>query len=649
MNETINALRFLGLDMVDEANSGHPGIVLGAAPVLYQLFTKHLNITAEDAHWFNRDRFVMSAGHGSALLYAVYHLAGFDITMSDLKAFRQVGSITPGHPEYGHTHGIEATTGPLGQGIGNAVGMAIAEAHLRARFNQGHLNVVDHYTYVLCGDGDLQEGVAMESLALAGHLGLDRLVVLFDSNDIQLDGPTTDATSMHIKGFIKSLGFDYFKVDDANDLEAIDRAIKQAKVSPNPAFIEIKSVIGFGAKDAGTANVHGAPLGKEETARIKAAFDYPYGPFEVPKAAYEDFMHTLGERARQANFAWQETLDSYADRYPKDYEALEDIMNRRTSARFDSLMPLEPLGTSEATRNTIGKLLNTLSGHIPAMIGGSADLSVSTKVKGNDGLFTKQTPTGRNIQYGVREHAMAAITNGLALHRMRAFAGGFFIFSDYMKPSIRLAALMQLPSMFIFTHDSVAVGEDGPTHEPIEQLATFRSTPGLVTLRPADANETRHAIRFALEAQKTPTVLALTRQNVPVVSDVDYETFKQGAYVLKKHKEPEGILIATGSEVSLALEVSDYLESEHNLFVNVVSMPSMDRFISQPQKVQDSVLPPTLTKRLAIELGSTGLWYRFASHVHGIDTFGASGKGDEVLKHFGFTKDAVAKAYLNIK
>lgn len=649
MNETINALRFLGLDMVDEANSGHPGIVLGAAPVLYQLFTKHLNITAEDAHWFNRDRFVMSAGHGSALVYALYHLAGFDITMQDLKAFRQVGSMTPGHPEYGHTHGIEATTGPLGQGIGNAVGMAIAEANLRARFNQGHLNVVDHYTYVLCGDGDLQEGVAMESLALAGHLGLDRLVVLFDSNDIQLDGPTTDATSMHIKGFIKSLGFDYFRVDDANDLEAIDRAIKQAKVSPNPAFIEIKSIIGFGAKEAGTANVHGAPLGKAETARIKAAFDYPYGPFVVPKAAYDDFMHTLGERGRQANFAWQETLDAYADHYPKEYEALEDIMGRRISARFDSLIPLVPLGTSEATRNTIGKLLDTLSTHIPSMIGGSADLSVSTKVKGNDGFFTKTTPAGRNIQYGVREHAMAAITNGLALHRLKAFSGGFFIFSDYMKPSIRLAALMELPSIFIFTHDSVAVGEDGPTHEPIEQLATFRSTPGLVTLRPADANETRHAIRFALEAQKTPTVLALTRQNVPVVSEVDYDTFKQGAYVLKKHKEPEGILIATGSEVSLALEVSDYLESEHNVLVNVVSMPSMERFISQPQKVQDSVLPPTLTKRLAIELGSTGLWYRFASHVHGIDTFGASGKGEEVLKHFGFTKEAVAKVYLNIK
>ncbi len=649
MNETINALRFLGLDMVDEANSGHPGIVLGAAPVLYQLFTKHMHATPEDAHWFNRDRFVMSAGHGSALVYALYHLAGYDLSIGDLKQFRQVGSTTPGHPEYGHTHGIEATTGPLGQGIGNAVGMAIAEAHLRARFNKGNLHVIDHYTYALCGDGDLQEGVAMEALALAGHLGLDRFVVLFDSNDIQLDGPTKQATSMNIKGFVKSLGFDYFKVDDANDLDALDRAIKQAKVSPKPAFVEIKSVIGFGAKAAGTAGVHGAPLGKEETARIKEAFDYPYGPFEAPKSAYDDFLQTFGDRSRKAYLAWQETMDIYAHEYPKDFAHLEDIMTRNVALRFDQLIPPVELGTSEATRNTIGKLLDTLSDALPSMIGGSADLSVSTKVKGNDGFFTKETPTGRNIQYGVREHAMAAITNGLALHHMKAFAGGFFIFSDYMKPSIRLAALMQLPSIFIFTHDSVAVGEDGPTHEPIEQLATFRSTPGLVTLRPADANETRHALRFALEARKTPTVMALTRQNVPVVTEVDYDTFKQGAYVIKKHKDAEGILIATGSEVALAMAVSEHLETEHQRLVNVVSMPSMERFLSQPQKVQDSVLPPSLKKRLAVELGSTGLWYRFSNHVYGIDTFGASGKGDEVLKHFGFTKEALTKAYLNLK
>ena len=648
MNKSIDALRFLGLDMIDQANSGHPGIVLGAAPVVYHLFTEHLNASPADARWFNRDRFVMSAGHGSALLYALYHLAGYDIAMQDLKQFRQIGSATPGHPEYGHTAGIEATTGPLGQGVGNAVGMAIAEAHLRARFNQQSLNVVDHYTYVLCGDGDLQEGVALESLMLAGHLQLERLIVLFDSNDIQLDGPTAEATSLNMAAFMQSIGFEYLKVDDANDREALNQAITQAKASAQPSFIEIKSVIGYGSQGQGTASVHGSPLGKEETARMKEAFGYPLEPFTVAKEVYDDFINTLGARGHKALVAWQETMDEYAHAYPADFEDLEDIIANQTSRSLATLFAPEALGVSEATRSTIGKILKTASEALPSMIGGSADLSVSTKVKGNDGLFSKENRLGRNIQFGVREHAMAAITNGLVLHQMKAFSGGFFIFSDYMKPSIRLAALMQIPSLFIFTHDSVAVGEDGPTHEPIEQLATFRSTPGLVTLRPADANETRHALRFALESRKTPVVMALSRQNIPVVTDVDYDTFKQGAYVLRKHKEAEGILIATGSEVSLALEAAIALEAQ-GVFVNVVSMPSMERFAALSPKEQDKILPPQLTKRMAIELGSPGLWYRYASTVIGMESYGASGPGDQVLEHFGFSVDHVVKTYRSLK
>ncbi len=648
MKQSIDALRFLGLDMIDQANSGHPGIVLGAAPVLYHLFTEHLNASPEDARWFNRDRFVMSAGHGSALLYALYHLAGYDLALNDLKQFRQIGSATPGHPEYGHTDGIEATTGPLGQGVGNAVGMAIAEAHLRARFNQGSFNVVDHYTYVVCGDGDLQEGVALESLMLAGHLQLERLIVLFDSNDIQLDGPTAEATSLDLPAFIRSLGFEYLHVADANDLEALNQALTQAKQSSVPSFIEIKSVIGYGSKGQGTASVHGAPLGKEETVRLKEAFGYSTEPFHVDKMVYDDFLSTFGARGNRALVAWQETMDAYAHAYPADFEHLEDIITNQTSLSLATLFTPEALGVSEATRTTIGKILKTASEALPSLIGGSADLSVSTKVKGNDGLFSKTNRLGRNLQYGVREHAMAAITNGLVLHQMKAFSGGFFIFSDYMKPSMRLAALMQIPSIFIFTHDSVAVGEDGPTHEPIEQLATFRSTPGLVTLRPADANETRHALRFALESRKTPVVMALSRQNLPVVSEVDYETFKQGAYVIRKHKDAEGILIATGSEVSLALEAASALEAS-GVFVNVVSMPSMDRFAALPQKEQDKILPPELTQRVAIELGSPGLWYRYAPVVIGLDTYGASGPGEKVLEHFGFTVDNVVKTYTQLK
>ncbi len=649
MEKSIQAIRFTGIDMINQANSGHPGIVLGAAPMLYRLYTKHLKVMPSDPKWFNRDRFIMSAGHGSALFYATLHYAGYDISMRDLKDFRQLGSLTPGHPEYRHTPGVDATTGPLGQGISMAVGMAIAESYLRHTFNKSKFSLIDHYTYVLCGDGDLQEGVTFEAMSLAGHLELEKLIVLYDSNDVQLDGPTKDATSTDIKQWVKSLKWDYQLIEDANDLEAIDEAIEHAKNASQPSLIEIKSVIGYGSTKAGTAATHGAPLGIEETERMREAMDYPYPPFEPPKTVYTDFFEQLTMRVEKHHVEWQESMEEFAQLYPNLFEQLEDIINRQVHADFEQLLELEPLGTKEATRVTGGKILEVLSHAIPGMIGGSADLSVSTKVKGINGDFSKQNRIGRNIQFGVREHAMGAIINGLSLHHLKAFSGGFLIFSDYMKPSIRLAALMEIPSIFVFTHDSVAVGEDGPTHQPIEQLSMLRTIPHLVTLRPADANETKHAFRYAIEAMRTPTAIALTRQDTVVNSDVTYDAFKKGAYTVYDHDDAEGILIATGSELSLALDAQKLLSENHQIEVRVVSMPSLELFKRQTQKTKNSILPPELKKRLVIEAGSPDLWYQIAPHVHGIERFGASAKGEEVLESLGMSKEAVVKHYLSIE
>lgn len=644
MEKSINTIRFLGVDMVNEANSGHPGIVLGAAPVMYQLFTKHLKHNPENSDWFDRDRFILSAGHGSALLYATLHLSGYDLPLSELKKFRQVGSTTPGHPEYGDTDGVEATTGPLGQGISNAVGMAIAEKNLRHRYNKKDLNIIDHYTYTLCGDGDLQEGVAMESMSLAGHLGLERLIVLFDSNDVQLDGPTKDATSEDIAMKVKAMGWDYQLIEDANDLDALDQAIEHAKTSDKPSFIEIKSVIGFGSEVAGTSKAHGAPVGKEEAARMRKAFGFSHEPFDIQEAVYEDFQKKIHKNNDQKHLDWQETMEEYATIFPKAFEEIERILHREIDVDFDKVLQRNEIGSAEATRASMGAIVTELQNHVPEMIGGSADLSGSTKVKGIDGNFIKETPTGRNINFGVREHAMGAIINGLALHQMKGFAGGFFIFSDYMKPAIRLAALMQIPSLFIFTHDSVAVGEDGPTHEPVEQLSMFRTMPNIITLRPANQDEARHAMRFALSQKKTPSILVCTRQNVTQTHHVDYEDFKKGAYVVRDKKDYEGILIATGSELELALDVQKALEKD-GINVRVVSMPSMELFDQQSDKYKETILPKTCEKRLAIELGSPHIWYKYATHVKGLERFGKSGKGSEVVKSLGFDVKTVSDLY----
>ncbi len=647
MELSINALRFLGLDQTNEAASGHPGIDLGAAPVVYELFTNHLNATPEKSDWFDRDRFVLSAGHGSSLLYALYHLAGYNITMEDLKAFRQKGSITPGHPEYGLTDGVEATTGPLGQGISMSVGMAIAEANLRARFNKDDLKVVDHYTYTLCGDGDLQEGVTQEAMSLAGHLGLSRLIVLYDSNDVQLDGPTKDANSENMKLKAEAINWNYDFVKDANDLDALNKAIKNAKKSDKPTLIEIKSVIGFGSSVAGTNAAHGKPIGKEETEKMRKAFDYPYGPFENPKEAIEDFRNTFKKRGDETLAKWEETLATYKEKYPEDYETFMSIVENRLDVDWDEVLGTAKIGTSEATRATMGSILPSVSEVVPSMIGGSADLSGSTKVTGNDGNFTKDNNAGRNINFGVREHAMGAIVNGLNLHNMRGFSGGFFIFSDYMKPSLRLAALQELPATFIFTHDSVAVGEDGPTHEPIEQLSMFRAMPNMNTLRPANAVETRHALRFALEASSTPTSIVLTRQNTEVLEDVSYDAFKKGAYIVRDKENFEGILIASGSEVELALHAQDELEKK-GINVRVVSMPSQELFNTQDASYKEKVLPKSVTKRVAVELGAPDSWYRYAQNVYALDRYGMSAPGDTVLETLGFTPSALAQYYQSL-
>ncbi|MBU1019846.1 MAG: transketolase, partial [Firmicutes bacterium] len=586
MEKSINAIRFLGMDAINKANSGHPGIVLGAAPIIYSLYTKHLRVTPNKPLWFNRDRFVLAAGHGTGMLYPVLHLAGFGVEMDDLKEFRQLNSLTPGHPEYLHTPGIDSTSGPLGQGIAIAAGMAVAESYLGATFNKERFNVVDHYTYVICGDGDLQEGVTQEAMSLAGHLGLEKLIVLYDSNDIQLDGPLAWANTENVKQKYESMNWDYSIVNDANDLSAINKAIEHAKKTNKPSIIEVKSIIGFGSALAGDSGTHGAPLGKAETDLMRKTLDYDYPEFTAPEEAYQDFFQNCVVRGETALNDWEEMFEEYQTAYPDLAQKLENIISGKLDIDFDEVLPLFPLGTNEATRVSGGKVLTTLSKHLIELIGGSADLTKSTKAKGINGDFTKDNPLGRNINYGVREHAMAAMVNGLTLHGLKGFSGAFFVFADYLKPAVRMAAIMSIPSIYIFTHDSVAVGEDGPTHEPIEQLSMFRTTPNVNVLRPCDANETAFSYRYALESQKTPSIITLSRQNLIVKKETNYEDFKKGAYVISDKDNYEGIIIATGSEVGLAIDVQEELAKE-GISVRVVSMPSMDIFKNMPTEYKE--------------------------------------------------------------
>ncbi len=645
MEKTIQAIRFLGLDMINKANSGHPGIVLGAAGTIYELYTKFLNATPKDPEWFNRDRFFLAAGHGSALLYSTLHLAGYDITIDDIKNFRQLNSITPGHPEYRHTPGVDSTTGPLGQGIAMAVGNALAESYLAATFNKTNFKIIDHYVYALCGDGDLQEGITLEAMAIAGRFKLGKLIVLFDSNDIQLDGPVHLATGDDIKQKVESMNWEYDLIKEPNDLESLNKAIEKARKSEKPSFIEVKSIIGYGSSNAGTSKTHGSPIGKEETNKMRKEFEFNYDEFEVPLEAYDEFNVSFGKRGNHAYSKWHDRFTEYQKLYPEDAIQLKNIISREIAIDFDSIIP-QVEATDEATRATIGKLIKDLSIHSKAMIGGSADLTVSTKVKGINGDFDFDNRIGRNINFGVREHAMAGIINGMTLHNLKAFSGGFFIFSDYMKPAIRISALMNTPSIFIFTHDSVAVGEDGPTHEPIEQLAMFRAMPNINVLRPANANEVRHAFRYALSSKTTPNIIVLTRQNVSTTYKLDYEVFTKGAFVVYDNLDFEAIILATGSEVSLAIEVAKKLKEEKNILLRVVSFPSWEIFENQDKEYKESILPKG-KRTVSVEMGSPLGWHRYADEVYAINEFGRSGNGDEVQDFFGFSVNKLFDYFLN--
>lgn len=649
----INTIRTLSIDAIDKANSGHPGLPMGAAPMAYTLWTRHLRHNPSNPKWFNRDRFVLSAGHGSMLLYSLLHLSGYDLPMEEIKNFRQWDSKTPGHPEFGHTDGVEATTGPLGQGIGMAVGMAMAEAHLAATYNTTH-DVVDHYTYALCGDGDLMEGVAAEAISLAGHLKLNKLVVLYDSNDISLDGDLNKSFSESVQKRFESYGWNYLHVADGNDVEAIDKAIAEAKTSDRPTLIEVKTVIGFGSPNrAGKADAHGAPMGADETKLVKEAYKWTFEEdFYVDETVYATFKEATDQLGHAEEEKWNSLFAEFEKSNTELAGQLKNAIEGNESIDWTSVKPTYEVGSSVATRSASGDAINAIAKALPSFFGGSADLAGSNKttIKGV-GDFSAESYAGKNIWFGVREFAMGAALNGMALHGgLSVFGGTFFVFSDYVRPAIRLSALMNLPVTYVFTHDSIAVGEDGPTHEPVEHLAALRAMPGLSVIRPADAVETQEAWKLAVESKDTPTLLVLSRQNLPVLEGTvsgAAEGVAKGAYVVSAGENPTGLLLATGSEVSLAVEAQKLLKSE-GIEVSVVSMPSWDRFEQQDGAYKESVLPRSITKRLAIEMGSSLGWHKyvgFDGDVLAIDRFGASAPGEKIMEEFGFTAENVAAKF----
>lgn len=650
---SINSIRTLSIDAIEKANSGHPGMPMGAAPMAYTLWTKHMNHNPKNPEWFNRDRFVLSAGHGSALLYSLLHLAGYGLSVDDLKEFRQWGSKTPGHPEYGHTVGVEATTGPLGQGISMAVGMAMAERHLAAKYNREQLNVVDHFTYSICGDGDLMEGVAAEASSLAGHLKLGRLIVMYDSNDISLDGDLSQSFSESVEERYKAYGWQYIKVNDGNDIEELSKALEEAKSDLNrPTLIEVKTVIGYGSPNrAGTSDAHGMPLGADELSLTKEAYKWTFEEdFYVPSEVYTHFEETCVKAGQQKEEAWKEIFVKYEEQYPELAKELQSAINNVLPEGWDKDIPVYEEGSSLATRASSGEVLNGIAKNLPSFFGGSADLAGSNKtsIKGSED-FLPASYQGRNIWFGVREFAMGAALNGMALHGgLKVYGGTFFVFSDYLRPAIRLSALMSLPVTYVFTHDSIAVGEDGPTHEPIEQLASLRAMPGLSVIRPADGNETAAAWKLSMESTDTPNVLVLTRQNLPTIpqsAEVAYEGVSKGAYVVSPQGKEmaDALILATGSEVSLAISAQKALAQE-GIDVAVVSMPSWDRFEKQSKEYKDSVLPPAVTKRLGIEMGASFGWHKYVGNEGDllcIDTWGASAPGEIVMEKYGFSVNNV--------
>ncbi|RWZ60399.1 transketolase [Halobacillus fulvus] len=657
---SINTIRTLSIDAVEKANSGHPGMPMGAAPMAYTLWTKFMNHNPNNSDWFNRDRFVLSAGHGSMLLYSLLHLSGYNVTMEDIKNFRQWDSKTPGHPEFGHTDGVEATTGPLGQGISMATGMAMAEAHLAAKYNREGYNVVDHYTFSICGDGDLMEGVSQESASLAGHLGLGKLIVLYDSNDISLDGDLDRSFSESVEKRYEAYGWQVIRVEDGTNTEEIAKAIEQAKANTDqPTMIEVKTVIGYGAPTkSGKSASHGAPLGDDEAKATKEYYKWEHEPFHVPDEVYQDFKEQVQKNGEEQESSWNQLVEQYKEAHPELAAEFVAAINGELPEGWDQDLPSYKVGEdSPASRAASGEAINALSKKVPYFFGGSADLAGSNKtaVSGEED-FSRENYAGRNIWFGVREFAMAAAMNGMALHGgLKVYGGTFFVFSDYLRPALRLSALMNLPVNYVFTHDSVAVGEDGPTHEPVEQLASLRAMPNLSVIRPADGNETTAAWRLALESEKTPTALVLTRQGLPTIEGTEeraYEGVKRGAYIVSDSdkEQPDGILLASGSEVNLVVQAKEELKTQ-GYDVRVVSVPSFDRFQKQSKEYQEQILPSSVRQRLAVEMGASFGWERYVGldgSVIGIDTFGASAPGNTVIENYGFTVENVVKHAVNV-
>ncbi|MCI7540834.1 MAG: transketolase [Veillonellaceae bacterium] len=654
----VNAIRVLAADAIQKANSGHPGLPLGSAPMAYELWANHMNHNPKNPKWANRDRFILSGGHGSTLLYSLLHFYGYGLTMDDMKEFRQLDSLTPGHPEYGHTVGVEATTGPLGAGMGMAVGMAMAEAHLAATFNKPGYDIVDHYTFALGGDGCMMEGISSEAFSLAGTLGLSKLIILYDSNRISIEGSTDIAFRENVQKRMEAFGFQTITVEDGNDLEAIGKAIEEAKADKeHPSFITVKTEIGYGCPaKQGKASAHGEPLGVENVKALKENLGWPEPDksFNIPDDVYAHYAE-LAKKGAAAEEAWNKLFADYAAKFP-EAKALWDKFHAPVDAK--ALLSDEEFWAYEdkpqATRGLSGIMINRLKDKLPQLFGGSADLAPSNKTNMKDeGDFSKENYKGRNLHFGVREFAMTAIANGITLHGgLRAYIATFFVFSDYTKPMARLAALMGLPVTYVFTHDSIGVGEDGPTHEPIEQLAMWRALPNVNTFRPADATETAAGWYLAITSTKTPTALVLTRQNLPQLPGSSKDALK-GAYVVSEAKDPadmKGILIGTGSEVSLAIEAQKELAAQ-GIDVRVVSMPCQELFDAQSAAYKEDVLPHDVRARVAVEAAADLGWGKYVGLDGATVTmkgFGASAPAAKLFEKFGFTKENVVKTMLGV-
>lgn len=647
-NLSIATIRSLGIDTINKANSGHPGMVLGSAPALYTLFNKELNIYNKEENWINRDRFVLASGHASALLYSLLHLDGFDVTIDDLKNFRQLHSRTPGHPEIEMTHGVDASSGPLGQGIPMATGMAMAEKFLASQYNKENFDIIDHYTYVLCGDGDMQEGVTYEAASLAGHLSLGKLIVLYDANKVTLDGPLSMSFSENVKKRYEACNWQVIEVKDGNDIQEIHKAIKKGKKEQyKPTLIIVNTVIGFGSANQGTNKVHGAPLGKEDGKNTKLSYGFDHEEFYVPEEVYEDFKKSI-KRGKSKFNKWNKLFKEYKNQYPQEAKQLEDAIDGKYTLDVEEIIKNYPAGHNDATRNTSLEIIQEVAKQNPTFLSGTADLASSTKtqIKGQNN-FSVEDYSGRNLVFGIREFAMVAILNGMTLHKgVKVSAGGFLVFSDYFKAAVRMACLMKLPIILPLSHDSIAVGEDGPTHQPIEQFAMLRSIPNMHVIRPGDAVEMAAAWKLAIESKENPTALILTRQNVETMSGSSVEGVSKGAYIIgKEEKQCDAIIIASGSEVNLAMNAKTELLKK-GIDVRVVSMPCQEIFDQQDKAYKQSVLPNDVRKRLSVEMASSFGWHKYVGLdgiVMSIDEFGRSAPANQVIESFGFTVDKVVE------